>query len=310
MSKYQHNRMTLIKYFLNPIHWPFILLSSLLILFAQCPPICAVPFLWLTTWLIRPALRRRRKTIMTNLRLCFPKLEQQALNKLYNQNLKDATYAFYDTIRVYLSIFFRRVKYQVEGLEHAKNALDKDHGAILLCGHFNSLFISGKLIRSSLRHPLANMFQQIKDPYVRFVYEKMQNKYFTAIFKYNIKNLIKALDDNFAVIYLTDLNDTSGKHFAPFFNIPAASNSAIVRIAKLSNTTVVPYVCFRLSRRKGYLLRFYPALDNFPSADLKKDLTRINQLIEDQIKEHPEQYMWSHRRFKTRPKGEPLIYKK
>ncbi|HPY41833.1 MAG TPA: lysophospholipid acyltransferase family protein, partial [Thiolinea sp.] len=89
--------------------------------------------------------------------------------------------------------------------------------------------------------------------------------------------------------------------FVPFFGVEAATNTATSRIASLGRAKVVPF--FTVRTDKGYLLRFLPALQDFPSESVHTDTARINQIIEQQVREFPEQYLWTHRRFKTSPDG-------
>ncbi len=96
--------------------------------------------------------------------------------------------------------------------------------------------------------------------------------------------------------------------FAPFFGVPAATLTTTARLAALSGAAVVPFFQVYLSAREGYLLLLCPPLDNFPGNDAQVDAARINGLLEAVIREMPEQYLWVHRRFKTRPEGEAYPY--
>jgi len=120
---------------------------------------------------------------------------------------------------------------------------------------------------------------------------------------------MRSLKDNMAVWYATDQN-YRGEHteFVPFFNIPAATNTAISRLARMSGAPVVPFFQQRMSDCQGYRLVILPALEEFPSDSPRHDAERINRIIEDQIQRMPEQYLWVHRRFKDRPPGEDDVY--
>jgi KDO2-lipid IV(A) lauroyltransferase len=96
--------------------------------------------------------------------------------------------------------------------------------------------------------------------------------------------------------------------FVPFFGIPDATITATHHLARMSRSVVLPFFHRRLPGNRGYALRLGAPLDNLPSADAERDTARVNQCIEQMAREAPEQYLWVHKRFKTRPPGEPPIY--
>jgi KDO2-lipid IV(A) lauroyltransferase len=96
--------------------------------------------------------------------------------------------------------------------------------------------------------------------------------------------------------------------FVPFFGIPAATLAATVRLVELTGCRVIPMFPRYDARSGQYVVTFRPPLDDFPSGDIVKDLARINAMLEEQVRAAPEQYWWIHRRFKTRPDGEPPFY--
>lgn len=88
--------------------------------------------------------------------------------------------------------------------------------------------------------------------------------------------------------------------FAPFFGIPANTLTATTKLVKLTGAVVLPFHIRRLPDSKGYALTIAPPLENFPGESEVEDATRFNAIIESQVRAHPEQYLWMHRRFKTR----------
>ena len=96
--------------------------------------------------------------------------------------------------------------------------------------------------------------------------------------------------------------------FVPFFGVPAATITGMARLARIAGAQVVPCVSRMLPGGQGYELRCYPAWEGFPSGDDATDARRMNAFIEDRVREMPEQYNWAHKRFKTRPPGEPRFY--
>ena len=122
------------------------------------------------------------------------------------------------------------------------------------------------------------------------------------------RSIIKAINNSLPIWYAPD-QDLGEKHsvFAQLFGIPTATASATARLAKNNNTRVIPYSFVRTS--KGYEMSFEKPLSDFPSGDSIVDATTTNKILEKQIKNSPEQYLWIHRRFKTRPDGAENFYK-
>lgn len=96
--------------------------------------------------------------------------------------------------------------------------------------------------------------------------------------------------------------------FVPFFGVPTATVPALTRIARLTGASVLPCVVRMLPRGRGYRVRIDPPWTDFPTQDPAADTRRMNAYIESQVREMPEQYVWMHKRFRTRPPGEPGFY--
>ena len=96
--------------------------------------------------------------------------------------------------------------------------------------------------------------------------------------------------------------------FVPFFGVPAATVTSVARLAQATGAVVIPFVT-RMTPT-GYVAQLYPAWEGFPGDDLVAATRRMNAFIEERVLEMPEQYLWSHRRFKTRPPGEPDPYRR
>jgi KDO2-lipid IV(A) lauroyltransferase len=127
----------------------------------------------------------------------------------------------------------------------------------------------------------------------------------------DVRGTMKALKSGRTVWYAPD-QDYGIKQgvFAPFFGINAASVYATARLAEKTGATVIPFTHVRLPGKQGYKITVHPALKDFPKGDDVHDAARINKLVEGFIREQPDQYLWAHRRFKTRPAGESDFYTK
>ena len=121
--------------------------------------------------------------------------------------------------------------------------------------------------------------------------------------------MLRRLRANRAVWYAPD-QDLGLRHgvFAPFFGRPAATLTATARLARASGAPVLPFRVERRDAGRAWRVVIEPALADFPGGDEVGDAARINEVIERWAREAPEQYLWVHRRFKTRPPGEPDLY--
>jgi len=124
-----------------------------------------------------------------------------------------------------------------------------------------------------------------------------------------MRPIVKALREGRALYFLPDMDfGARDAIFTPFFGVPAATVTALPRLAQLGRATVLPVVARQTP--EGYEVRVYPAWTDYPSGDLEADVRRMNAFIEERVREAPEQYFWAHKRFKTRPAGEASFYRR
>jgi KDO2-lipid IV(A) lauroyltransferase len=122
-----------------------------------------------------------------------------------------------------------------------------------------------------------------------------------------VKTIVAALRDGAPLYLLPDMNfGPEESIFVPFYGVQAATVPSLSRFAKLGRAKVVP-VTTRMTR-SGYEVRVWPAWPDFPSEDIAADTARMNRHLQEYIDTMPEQYYWVHKRFKTRPQGEPSVY--
>ena len=159
--------------------------------------------------------------------------------------------------------------------------------------------------------PLVSVYSQQKnDTLDEQIYKGRQryNNAFIVPRKDGLRPIVKAMrKDHTPFLYLPDQDfGARDSVFVKFFNTEAATITGLSRISQLAKARVVPTIARRVGNR--FELEFYPAWENFPSADVVADTRRMNAFLEDRIREIPEQYFWLHKRFKTRPEGEPRVY--
>jgi len=295
--------------FLSPRHWPTWLVLGLMWLVAKLPFPFQMRIGQFMGWVLWVIPLKNRKTAHINLRLCFPELNEKARKKLLRQHIDSLGKSMVEIAMAWWSSDAHLAHLaKVDGLEHAQKALEKGKGIILLSAHFTHLEIGGRLLHPYL--PIDVVYRHMTNPLFDLVMRRARERLFhKALHRDDIRGLLRSLKDRAPVWYAPDQNYRGkGSVFVNFFNIPAASNSATSRIAKMSGAPVVPFFQYRLPGNEGYQLEILPELENFPSDDPVQDTQRISDIIEKQIRKNPEQYLWVQRRFRDRPSGENYLY--
>lgn len=295
-------RITAYSAYLHPRWWPTWLGIFLMWLVAQLP----IRLQWqlgkLAGLLAWKVARRRRHITEVNIRLCFPELtkaQQAALvRKAFIANgigLLELGIAWFRNPEKLTAIT------RIHGLEHFEEALQAGHGVLLLGGHYSTLDLGGSLVTEYIKAGV--MQRDHNNPLMNAVMTRARARRYDAVLgARDLRGLFRSLKKNHAVWYATD-QDYGRKDivFAPFFGIAAGTITATSRIAERSRCQVVPFSHFRREDKPGYDIYFHQPLDQFPSGNDMEDATRINALIEREIRKAPDQYLWMHRRFKTRP---------
>ncbi|HEY9199517.1 MAG TPA: LpxL/LpxP family Kdo(2)-lipid IV(A) lauroyl/palmitoleoyl acyltransferase [Gammaproteobacteria bacterium] len=255
-------------------------------------------------------MRGRRRVARTNLGLCFPELDTDARRRLLREHFRSLGLGVIETAMSWWAPAARlRGLAHIEGLENLHTALAVGRGVILLSAHFTTLEIGGRLL--SLHAPFHVLYRRHKNAAFEAVMQRARARHFEkAIPRDDMRGMLRSLKANMPVWYAPDQN-YGAEHsiFVSFFGIPASTITATTRLARISGARVVPFFQERLPGAAGYRLKLYPALENFPTDDEAVDTQRINDLIEAEIRRIPAQYLWAHRRFKTRPPGAAPVYK-
>lgn len=299
--------------FLHPRFWLLWLGLALLWLVAQLPyRVLLLLGRGLGALMYRVA-RSRRQIARRNLQLCFPELNDKQRERLLRENFASTGIAFFEMA---MSWWWRKDRLQklahVEGLEHLQQAQAEGQGVILMALHFTTLEIGAALL--SQRHTIDGMYREHKNAVFDFVQRRGRERHnldASAIEREDVRAMLKVLRAGRAIWYAPD-QDYGRKQslFVPWFGINAATVTATTKFARLGKARVVPYTQTRLADGSGYRLIIHPPLTDFPGESEEADCRRINEWVEDAVRQHPEQYLWAHRRFKTRPEGEPSLYRK
>ena len=252
---------------------------------------------------------RRRRIVETNLALCFPDLSPGRRRRLLRQTFQASARATLEHGLVWWGSEARlRRLIRIDNPEAALG--DGARPVIWLAPHFVGLDMGGT--RLTLDFTAASMYATAKNPVAAKMMLHGRSRFSspTLIAKSDgIKPVLRALKDRLPFYYLPDQDQgRQNAVFVPFFGVPAATLSALPRLAKLTDAQIVPVVTRQLPWGRGYAVRFYPPWENYPSGDLEADVARMNAFIEARVREMPPQYLWLHRRFKTRPAGEASLY--
>jgi Kdo2-lipid IVA lauroyltransferase/acyltransferase len=197
---------------------------------------------------------------------------------------------------------------RIEGLEHLEAARAQGRGVLLVGGHFSHLELCARLVSQRIR--IAGMYRKMDSTVFEWVVLRARLHYAAAMFdKDDIRGTVKYLRSGGTLWYAPD-QDMRSKDtvFVPFFGVPAATITATHHLARLSGAAVIPFFHRRLADGRSYALRLGAPLEGFPGTDVLADTARINDCIEQMVREAPEQYLWVHKRFKSRPPGQPAIY--
>ena len=289
------------KQFLHPRYWFTWLGLGVLWLIVKLPWSVQMALGKYLGVLMYYALAKRRHVCEVNIQLAFPELNTFQQGALVKAHFVSLGRGLLETSLSWWGNSERLTQQTViEGLEHLQHA-QQQGGVVLLSAHFTSLELGGRLLAQFI--PLHVVYRPHQNPVIEWRVARLRAKrYGKALSRDDIREMLRSLQQGQVVWYAQDQNfGHKNSVFAPFFNVPAATNTATSRISRLGKARVVPF--FTVRTPTGYQLQFYPALENFPSNDVLNDTIQINQVIESQVRLYPEQYLWTHRRYKDRPEG-------
>lgn len=251
----------------------------------------------------------RRRVTRTNLRMCFPQWSEARRRAVARGHFRYFMRSFFERFIFWYGTpeKIRRLC-RLEGLEHFENHLGRP--VILLGPHLVGLDAGG--IRFSLDFPCASMYAAQKSRALNEAMTRGRTRFDSGRMLLRTEGLrpaVKVLREAVPFYFLPDMDlGPRDAVFVPFFGVSAATVTSVARLARITGAAVVPLVT-RMTD-DGYVARFYPAWEGFPGDDLVGATRRMNAFIEARVLEMPEQYLWSHKRFKTRPPGEPSPYRR
>lgn len=237
-----------------------------------------------------------------NLRLCFPHLTEKQREQLAKKNFASLGMGLIETSMAWL---LPNKKLQplcrFRGFEYAEKAYTKGRGIIFVTPHFLCIELAARFM--GLQNNIEIVYRPHKKKYLSSIRDYFRHKHFDRyIPSDNMRQVIQALKRNKAICYAIDIdNGKTGSVFVPFFGISTATITSVSRLARLTQATIIPLAYYRLPNSLDYEIKLCPPLTNFPTEDLHADTAYLNTLMETIIREHPDQYVWQYKRFKTRP---------
>ena len=259
-------------------------------------------------WIAIPA---RRRVTLTNLRLCFPEKSESERREIARSFYRKLMRAALDH-----GVLWSGTRDEVaemvrfEGVENITETVARGERLIVIAPHFVGLDAAGIGLNLHVRG--CSLYQRQANPAwdqaalagrLRFADPELIAK----DGRHDLKAVIRAMNKGLPFYYLPDMDHgRKNSIFIPFFGVPAATVPMACRLAKLTRAKVC--MCIAEMTDEGYTVHISPVWENYPTDDVEADTRHITAELEKWILKLPDQYLWSHRRFKTRPEGEPSVY--
>lgn len=255
------------------------------------------------------AVPRLRRTALRNLELAMPGLEPRERERIVAgmfRSLARMAVVFACLPRFDKENISRWIRY--EGFEHFERAISRGRGVLFAAAHLGNWELSA-YAHGLLAGPMDVVVRPLDNPLLDRLVEQRRTLCGNRIIpkKEAARAVLKALRENRAVGILIDQNASPAEGvFVDFFGLKACAGAAFARLAARSGASVIPGFALWSESEGRYVLRFYPPVEI--TGDVQRDTQRLHSLLESVIRQHPEQWLWIHRRWKTRPPGEPPLY--
>ncbi len=285
--------------FLLPQYWPMWLALGITRVLAWLPfPVAlriGAGIGTLARWLRIPQVRTARR----NIALCLPELSDQQRDVVLREHFRNVGRTIGETALIWWAQPERvRALAQFEGLDGLDAVTRSGQGVILLAAHFTTLEIAAGLL--TLTREAHAVYKESENALLTHVLKRRRAGVSAGIIaRDDIRSMVWVLKAGGIVWYAPDqAYRGKGAQMVPLFGIPAATNTATSRLAKMTGAAVMPYFAERLTDGQGYRIRIGAPLAGFPSEDAVADTARFHALIEAEVRRIPAQYLWLHKRFK------------
>lgn len=284
------------------------LLESVGRLLSLLPP-AAVPRMGGLLAKLRPLLRRRRHVASRNLALCFPQMDNAARTKLLENTMVSGTTGMLDGLRGLFAPTGRlKGLADIEGLEHLQAAQRAGDGAVVVSAHFDSILLAMRLVVDACGQPMPILVRRTHNPCVEASIDAARRRHTGMPYdQKDVSGFCGAVHAGEVGFYVPDQNAKRRIAFVPFFGVQAATFDAIQGVLQRAGGKLLLMWCRRTDTGR-FVIDLRPAPVDFLDGDSVEVATRYTAWVQSRVLEAPEQYFWIHRRFRTRPAGEPDVY--
>jgi KDO2-lipid IV(A) lauroyltransferase len=253
----------------------------------------------------------RGRVTRINLAMCFPQMSER---ERHDMGLRHFRMLGRNALELSVMVWGSEAQLlrltKVEGMEHMRAAAARGP-VILMAPHFIGLNMGG--IRVAYEFPgTASIYSRQKNPVLDRIFLTARTRFGNPHLvsrQEGLRSVIRVIKTGKPFYFLPDMDfGIRDAIFSPFFGVSTATITALPRLARLTGASIIPCITHQVD--DGYVARCYPAWENYPTGDLEADVRRMNEFIEERVREMPDQYFWAHKRFKTRPPGEPNPYRK
>jgi len=260
------------------------------------------------TRLAWPLLARRRRVAETNLALCFPELDAPARARLLRANLRATVMGLLELARAWFAPRASLPAARVEGLAELEATLAAGQGVFVLSSHFTHTELAVRLLGEALGRRPCGVVRRNNSACLEAQIERARRRVFgPSLEKKDLRGLIRALQRGELVLTSGDQDFSYNHAFVPFFGVPAATLLGSAQLAARARARV--FVLWSRREADGsYFVQVEPAWPGWEQAEPAQAAATYMRALEQKVREAPEQYLWVHRRFKTRPPGEPSLY--
>ncbi|MEZ0606371.1 lipid A biosynthesis lauroyl acyltransferase [Paraburkholderia sp. IW21] len=261
-------------------------------------------------WLLYQVPSNRKRIVHINLRLCFPEWSAEHCEEIAQKHFRHAIRSYVER-----SVQWFGSAKKLEKLVQVDSEIDllnPDMPPTLLLGaHFVGIEAGSVFINHALQRQCGALYQPMSNSVLDEVAKAARGRFGADMASRadSARIVLRWLRDRKPVMLGADMDyGMRNSTFVPFFGVPACTLTAVGRLAKVGHAQVVPFIGEVLPNYRGYRLKVFKPWDNYPSGNDEIDARRMNAFLEEQIPLIPEQYYWVHKRFKTRPPGEPSVY--